>query len=64
MASERALREHEDAVSRNFEHAATPLQQLDGCVWVRLTNLGCHTGGPGFVVSNDAVADRYVHGVD
>jgi hypothetical protein len=61
MAPERALREHEHAVPGNFEHAATPLHQLDGSVWKCISNLGRQTGGPGLVVSNDAVADRDVH---
>jgi hypothetical protein len=61
MAPERALREHEHAVPGDFEHAATPLHQLDGSVWKCISNLGRQTGGPGLVVSNDAVADRDVH---
>jgi hypothetical protein len=61
MPPERALREYEHAVSGNFKHSTTPLQQLDGSVGICLSNLGRQTGGPGLVVSNDAVADRDVH---
>ena len=61
MASERALGEDQHAVPRDFEHAATPLHQLDGSAWICISNLVRQTGGPGLVVSNDAVADRDVH---
>jgi hypothetical protein len=61
MAPERALREHEHAIPGDFEYATTPLHQLDGSVWKCISNLGRQTGGPGLVISNDAVADRDVH---
>ena len=61
MAPQRPLREHEHAILRYFEDATTPLEQLHGCIGERLPNLGRQTGGPWFVVSNDAVADRDVH---
>jgi hypothetical protein len=61
MAPECTLREHQYAIPRNFEHSATPLHQLDGSVWICLPYLGCQTGGPGLVVSNDAVTNRDVH---
>jgi hypothetical protein len=61
VAPERALRKDQHAIPRDFEHAAAPVKQLYGCIRIRCTNLGRQTGGPGFVVSNNAVANRYVH---
>ena len=61
MTPQGALGEDQYAISCHFENATAPLQQLDGCFGIRLTNLGRQTGGPWFVVSNDAVANRYVH---
>jgi hypothetical protein len=61
MALEGALGEHENTILHDFEHTSTPLQQLDRCVGICFPNLGRQTGGPGFVVSNDAVADTDVH---
>jgi hypothetical protein len=61
VALERPLRKHQHAVVGYLEHTTAPLQQLDRCVWKGPSNLGRQTGGPGFVVSNDAVADRDVH---
>jgi hypothetical protein len=61
MAPERTLREHQYTVPGHFEHPTTPLHQLDGSVWICIPYLGSQTGGPGLVVSNDAVADRDVH---
>jgi hypothetical protein len=64
MSPERALGKHEDAVLGDFEHATAPLQQLDGSLRICLANLGRQTGGPRFVVSNDAIANRDVHGLE
>jgi hypothetical protein len=61
VALERALGEYENTILHDFEHTPTPLQQLDRCVGICFSNLGCQTGGPGFVVSNDAIADSDVH---
>lgn len=63
MAPERPLGEHEHTVLRDFENSTTPLQQLDGGFWKRGSNLGCQTGGPWFVVSNDAITNRDGHGL-
>jgi hypothetical protein len=62
VALERPLGEHQHAVFRNFEHASASLQQLHRRLGIRGANLGRQTGGPWFVVSNDAVANRDVHG--
>lgn len=61
MTPERALGEDQHTVPDDFERTTTPLQQLDGCVRISLANLGRQTGGPGLVVSNDAVADCDMH---
>lgn len=61
MTPECALGKDEHAVPADFEHSPTPLQELDGCVRICLANLGRQTGGPGFVVSNDAVTDGDMH---
>jgi hypothetical protein len=61
MPLEGALGEHENAILHDFEHTTAPLQQLDRCVGISLLDLGRQTGGPRFVVSNDAVTYRDVH---
>ena len=63
MAPQCTLREHQYTVPGNFEHPTTPLHQLDGSVWIGVPYLGRQTGGPGLVISNDAITDRDVHGV-
>jgi hypothetical protein len=55
------LGEEQPAVHHHFEHAARRLDQLDVGVRERATKLGRQTGGPGLVVSNDAVFDRHAH---
>lgn len=45
----------------DFEHAATAFDQLDIDIVERIFELGLQTEGPGFVVSHNAVFDRYVH---
>ena len=62
MAPERPLGKHEHAVFRHLKDATTPLEDLDRRLGIRLSDLGRQTGGPWFVVSNDAIADRDVHG--
>ena len=61
MASECPLGKHEHSVFGDLEHATTPLQQLNVGFRERGSNLGRQTGGPRFVVSNDAVTDRDGH---
>ena len=47
-----------------LEHAAGRLYQLHVSVGVGFADLGRQTGGPGLVVSDDAVFDRHTHGVN
>jgi hypothetical protein len=61
MSPERSLGEYEHSVLGDFEHAAAPLQQLHAGFWKSGSNLGRQTGGPRFVVSNDAVTDGDDH---
>ena len=61
MTPERALGEDQHTVPGDFERTAAPLEQLNRRVGIRLLDLGRQTGGPWFVVSNDAVTDRNVH---
>src|SRR5437660_12923924 len=61
MAAERLLGNHPALVDFDFEHPARGLDQLHLGVGVGFANLGRQTGGPRFVVSDDAVLDRDVH---
>jgi hypothetical protein len=61
MTAELPLREEQGTVACHFENASASVQEVDFCVRVLGPNLGRQTGGPGSVVSNDAVADRDVH---
>jgi hypothetical protein len=63
MPAERLLGEHLAPVHLDLEHASRRLDELHCCLRVRLADLGRQTGGPGFVVSNDAVFDHYAHTV-
>ena len=45
----------------DLEHTAGRLDQFHVGVRVDLPDLGRQTGGPGLVVSDDAVFDRYSH---
>jgi hypothetical protein len=56
------LGKHQATVGHNLEGAAGRLQQTHLDSGVRLSQFGRQTGGPGFIVSNDAVFDRHVHG--
>jgi hypothetical protein len=58
------LREDQLAVYFHFEHAARGLNEIHVRVGECLSDLGRQTGGPWFVVSNDAVFDRDSHGVN
>jgi hypothetical protein len=58
------FREDELAVYHDLEYAAGRLNQQDLGIGKRATQLGRQTGGPRFVVSNDAVFDRDTHGLN
>ena len=62
MAPELRLLEHRRTINNDFEPAAARRHQLNVSVLVRLTNRGRQTGGPGFVVSDNAEFDRNAHG--
>ena len=61
MAPKRALRKDGDTVTHDLENAAAPLEQVDLRPRVLRPNLGRQTGGPGFVVSDHAIANGDVH---
>ena len=61
MPAERLLGERQTAVDRHLEHPARRLHELDGRLGEPLPDLRRQTGGARFVVSNDAVLDRYAH---
>ena len=61
MPFQRAFREDAAAVHLDLEGAARRLDQLDLRLGEGLVNLGRQTGGPGLVVSDDAVFDRDTH---
>jgi len=63
MPAERLLREHLAAIYFNLEHTPRRLNELYVGLRVTVTDLGRQTGGPGFIVSNDAVFDDHAHGV-
>jgi len=58
------LGEHPFAVHFDVEDAARGFDELDLRVRKGAADLGRQTGGPGFVVSNDAVFDGYAHVVN
>jgi hypothetical protein len=62
VTTERFLGEDECSITGDLEHTTTSLEQLDGRLGVGLTDLGRQTGGPWFIVSDDAVPDADVHG--
>jgi hypothetical protein len=64
MASERLLGKDAAPVDFDLEHAARRLDQFHVGVRVGLPDLGRQTGGPGLVVSDDAVLDRDTHSVN
>jgi len=49
------------AVNRYFEGTTGALDELYGRVRERLLDLGRQTGGPGFIVSDDAILNGDVH---
>ena len=51
---------YQRAVAGDFEHAASPLNEFDGCAEPYL-QIAPHTEGPGTVVSADAVFDGKMH---
>jgi hypothetical protein len=61
VASHDLLGEHAAPIDLDLEHATRRLDQLDVSVRVVLADLGRQTGGPGLVVSDDAVFDRDAH---
>jgi hypothetical protein len=61
MSAKGLLREDENTIAHDLEDAATALEQLHGGVGVFRRDLGRQTGGPGFIVSDDAVANGDVH---
>jgi hypothetical protein len=62
MTAELRLLEYGLSISHHLEPAAARRDQLDLGVRIRVANRGRQTGGPGFVVSNDAEFDRNAHG--
>jgi len=64
VSAECLLGEHALAVHLDLEDAAGGLDELDLRVRKGAADLGRQTGGPGFVVSNDAVFDGYTHVVN
>jgi hypothetical protein len=61
MATGLGLLVDRNAIAQNFESPAPRRNQVDLRLWKPLTNFGRQTGGPWFVVSNDAVFDRDLH---
>ena len=64
MATRSLLGKDDAAVHLHLEDAAGGLDELHIRVGKRVANLGRQTGGPRFVVSDDAVLDRDLHGVN
>ena len=64
VAPESLLREDPAPVDFDLKHAARRLDQLDVGVRVGLADFGRQTGGPGLVVSDDAVFDRDAHAIN
>jgi hypothetical protein len=50
-----------NAVAQNLESTAPRRNKLDLRLGKPVTNFGRQTGGPGFIVSDDAVFDRDLH---
>jgi len=61
MAPQGPLGKDKSAVHPHFEHPACGFDQADVGVGEGLMELGSQTGGPGLVVSNQAVFDRDLH---
>ena len=64
MALGRFLGEHTLSVDTHFKDTTGRLYQLDLSVGVAIAYLGRQTGGPWFVVSDDAEFDGDGHGVN
>jgi hypothetical protein len=62
MSAELGFFEDGDAVSRDFESAATRREQRDIGIGKTLSNLRRQTGSASFVASHRAVFDRDLHG--
>ena len=61
VSTERLLGEYATAVHFDLEDPAGGVDQLHLRPGKRLANLSRQTGGPRFVVSNDAVFNRHAH---
>lgn len=59
---QRLLGEHELAVDGNLKESPGRLHQPDLGIGVGLLQLGRQTGGPGSIVSDNAVLDNHMHG--
>jgi hypothetical protein len=64
VASEALLGENAASVDLDLEHASGRLDQLYVGVRVGLADFGRQTGGPGLVVSDDAVFDGDSHAIN
>ena len=64
MTPSALLGKNDAAVHLHLEDAAGGLDELHFRVGKRVANLGRQTGGPRFVVSDDAVLDRDLHVVN
>lgn len=56
------LRKDERAIALHLEYPTAPLEEIDSRIGESRVDLGRQTGGPWFVVSDDAVSDGDVHG--
>jgi hypothetical protein len=63
VPAERFFRKQLPPVHLDLEHAPRRLDEFHFRLRVHPADLGRQTGGPGFVVSNDAVFDHYAHTV-
>lgn len=63
MAAGAQLREHQRPVHRHLEGPARRVDQMHVGAREGLPQLGRQTGGPGMVVSDDAVLDTDPHAV-
>jgi hypothetical protein len=61
MATEPLLRVQQSSLELDLERAARGLDELDLRVGILFADFGRQTGGPGFIVSDDAVFDGDPH---
>ena len=61
MTVQLVLGKNQLPVQRNFENATGSLHQAQFDAGILSPNLGRQTGGPGFVVSGNAILDAYQH---